>query len=69
MKAKQVAIFGLIAVIIGLMPVTNAIAADLLPPQQAIQVASAQLQERLQDKSFTKDFTKITQFVNEVIYP
>jgi phospholipid transport system substrate-binding protein len=69
MKAKQVAIFGLIAALLGLMPVTKGIAADLLPPQQAIQVASAKLQQKLQDKSFTKDFAKITQFVNEVIYP
>lgn len=69
MKAKQVTIFGLIAVLLGLMSVTKVIAADLLPPQQAIQVASVQLQQKLQDKSFTKDFAKITKFVNEVIYP
>jgi len=69
MKAKQVTVFGLFAVLLSLMPVTNVIADDLLPPQQAIQTASVQLQEKLQDKSFTKDFAKITQFVNEVIYP
>jgi len=40
-----------------------------LPPQQAIKTASAQLQpEKIEDKSFTKIFAKITQFVNEVIY-
>lgn len=69
MKTKQVTIFGLFAVLLSLMPVTKVIAADLSPPQQAIQEASAKLQEKLQDKSFTKDFAKITQFVNEVIYP
>ena len=69
MKAKQFTIFGLLAVLLGLMPVAKAIAEDLLPPQQAIQMASEKLQEKLQDKSFTKDFAKITQFVNEVIYP
>ncbi|MGZ5043725.1 MAG: MlaC/ttg2D family ABC transporter substrate-binding protein [Methylobacter sp.] len=69
MKAKQVTIFGILAVLLGLMPVTKAIADDLLPPQQAIQMASEKLQQRMQDKSFTKDFAKITQFVNEVIYP
>ena len=69
MKAKQVTIFGILAVLLGLMPVTKAIADDLLPPQQAIHTASEKLQQRLQDKSFTKDFSKITQFVNEVIYP
>ncbi|PPK73510.1 phospholipid transport system substrate-binding protein [Methylobacter tundripaludum] len=69
MKAKQVTILGLFAVLLGVMPVAKVNAADLLPPQQAIQEASAKLQEKLQDKSFTKDFAKITQFVNEVIYP
>ncbi|TAN65546.1 MAG: ABC transporter substrate-binding protein [Methylobacter sp.] len=69
MKAKQVTVFGLFVVLLSLLPVTGTMADDLLPPQQPIQVASAKLQERLQDKSFTKDFTKITQFVNEVIYP
>jgi phospholipid transport system substrate-binding protein len=69
MKAKQVTIFGILAVLLGLMPVTKAIAEDLLPPQQAIYTASEKLQQRMQDKSFTKDFAKITQFVNEVIYP
>lgn len=69
MKAKQVTVFGLFVVLLSLMSVTRSMADDLLPPQQPIQAASAKLQERLQDKSFTKDFTKITQFVNEVIYP
>jgi phospholipid transport system substrate-binding protein len=69
MKTKQVTMFALIALLFGLMTVTNANAADLLPPQQAIEAASVQLQQKLQDKSFTKDFAKITQFVNEVIYP
>lgn len=69
MKAKQVTIIGLLIAVLGFMPAINASAADLAPPQQAIQTASAKLQERLQDKSFTKDFAKITQFVNEVIYP
>lgn len=69
MKAKQITVLGLFAILLSLMPVTNVIAEDLLPAQQAIQTASAQLQDKLQDKSFTKDFAKITQFVNEVIYP
>ncbi len=69
MKAKQITLFGLLAVLIGLMSITKVAVADLSPPQQAIQVASETLQLRMQDKSFTKDFSKITQFVNEVIYP
>jgi len=69
MKAKQVSIFGLFVVLLGLLPITKGVADDLLPPQQAIQVASAKMQDKMQDKSFTKDFAKINQFVNDVIYP
>jgi phospholipid transport system substrate-binding protein len=68
MKARKIAVLSLLF-LLGLMPVHRVIAADLLPPQQAIHTASTQLQEKLQDKSFTKDFAKIAQYVNEVIYP
>lgn len=69
MKAKHVSIFGLFVVLLGLLPITKGVADDLLPPQQAIQVASAKMQDKMQDKSFTKDFAKINQFVNDAIYP
>ncbi len=69
MKAKQVSLLSLFVVLLGLMPGNKAIAANLLPPQQAIQLASVQLQEKMQDKSFTTDFAKITAFVNQAIYP
>lgn len=69
MKAKQFCVFGLFVVLIGLMPVSRAMSENLLLPQLAIQNASEQLQRRLQDNSFSKDFKKITEFVNEVIYP
>lgn len=69
MKAKQVSIAGLFVVLLGLLPITKGVADALLPPQQAIQVASAKMQDKMQDKSFTKDFAKINQFVNDVIYP
>jgi len=69
MKAKKLTVMSLLLVIIGLMPITRCVAAELLPPQQAIQTASLQLQQKLQDKSFTTDFSQITQFVNQVIYP
>lgn len=48
---------------------TNAVAADLTEPQRVIEDASSQLKVRMQDPSFTKDFRKITEFVNSVIYP
>jgi len=69
MKVRHHTLFGLMALFLIVMPMTKVLAADLLPPQQAIQQASAQLQDKLQDKSFTKDFAKINQYVNEVIYP
>ncbi|MDD5277509.1 MAG: ABC transporter substrate-binding protein [Methylovulum sp.] len=69
MKAKHYILFGLFAFFLGLMPFNGAGADDLLPPQQSIEEASVQLQEKLQDKSFTKDFAKITQYVDEVINP
>lgn len=69
MKTKQFAVFILSALLLVLLPINRAMSENLLPPQQAIQSASDQLQKRLQDSSFTKDFKQITQFVNEVIYP
>ena len=69
-RTKQYAIFGLFfALLLGLIPTTKVIAEDLQPPQQIIQSVSAQLQQKLKDKSFTKDFAQVTQFVNGVIYP
>ncbi|MGR9100022.1 MAG: MlaC/ttg2D family ABC transporter substrate-binding protein, partial [Gammaproteobacteria bacterium] len=61
--------FFLIALPLGLLPMGESIAADLLPPQVVIKKASDRLKTRLQDENFTKDFAKITEFVEEVIYP
>ncbi|MFA6051379.1 MAG: ABC transporter substrate-binding protein [Methylobacter sp.] len=69
MKTKQYAVLGLFAVLLGLMPVTKAVADELLPPQQVIQGVSAEIKERLRDKSFTQDFAQVTRFVNGVIDP
>ncbi len=44
-------------------------AAELAAPQLAIENASNKLKEKLQDKAFSKDFQKITVFVEDVIYP
>ncbi len=51
------------------MSVASATAKDLAAPQLAIQEASNKLKDRLQDKSFTKDFKQINQFVEDVIEP
>jgi phospholipid transport system substrate-binding protein len=69
MKAKQYVVFGLFAVLLGLMAVTDLMAGELMLPQKVIQSVSTQLQERLKDKSFTRDFSQVNQFVNGVINP
>jgi len=69
MNVKQLTLFGLFSAFLFLMPISQISAAELAAPQLAIQQASEKLQARLQDKSFTSDFGKINQFVNEVIHP
>jgi phospholipid transport system substrate-binding protein len=51
------------------MPMTKGVAADLLPPQQAIEDTSTKLHAKLQDRAFAQDFAQVTQFVNEIIMP
>lgn len=69
MNIKHVSLLVLMAVFLIILPITRSFADDLLPPQQAIYKASAELQIRLQQKGFTKDFAKITDYVSEVIDP
>lgn len=71
MKNHRSGIYGLLlwASLLLVMPLTKALAADLLAPQQAIEQASVQLKQNMQDPAFTKDFAKINQFVESVIYP
>jgi phospholipid transport system substrate-binding protein len=47
----------------------NVNAADLIQPEKVIEDASNQLKQRMQDPGFTKDFRKITEFVQTVLYP
>ena len=51
------------------LPFARATAENLLPPQLVIKNASDQLKQNLQDETFTKDFAKITAYVETVIYP
>jgi len=69
MNVKRYTLFGFFAVLMAFISVTQVMAADLLPPQQAIENASAKLQQKMQDKSFIKDFSKVNQFVNVAILP
>ena len=57
MNVKRYTLFGFFAVLLALMPLTHIMAADLLPPQQAIETASTKLQHKMQDKTFIKDFS------------
>lgn len=69
MKTKHYSLLGLFVLFLGLMPVSQVNAADLLPPQQAIETASTQLHTKLQDRIFTKNFLKVTEYVDDVITP
>jgi phospholipid transport system substrate-binding protein len=69
MKAKHTILFGLFALLLTFLPFAQVTAAELLPPQQAIDAASTKLQQKMQDKDFIKDFSKVAQFVNETIFP
>lgn len=62
----QIVIFSLC---VGLFSSADVLAGDFADPQAAIEDASNQLKQRMQEPGFTHDFKKITAFVNEVIYP
>jgi len=69
MNVKRYTLFGFFAVLMALMPIARVIAAELSPPQQAIEHASEKLKVKMQDKSFIKDFGNVSRFVNETILP
>jgi len=49
--------------------VGEVLANDFSEPQTTIEDASNKLKQRLQEPGFAHDFQKITEFVNQVIYP
>jgi len=69
LQLKQLFLLAFLGLLIGLAPVTNANSADLSEPQIAIENASNKLKEKLQDETFTQDFSKINLFVEDVIEP
>ena len=69
MNVRRYTLFGFFAVLLALISVAPVIAADLLPPQKAIETASSKLQQKMKDKAFIKDFSKVNTFVNEAILP
>jgi len=66
-RTKHYALLSLIGILLGLMSAAKSMAEDLSPPQQIIQSVSTQLQQKLQDKTFTRNFAQVTRFVNGVI--
>jgi phospholipid transport system substrate-binding protein len=69
MKTKQLKVLTLFILLMSLLSAIGAKAADLLPPQKAIQEASDKLQQKLQDKAFSQNFAKVADFVDQTIYP
>jgi phospholipid transport system substrate-binding protein len=69
MNTKQSLILSVWLSVLCLMLSTTVNASELSAPQQAIQEASDKLQERLQDKSFSQNFAKVAEFVDQTIYP
>lgn len=66
----QYAILGtFFGLLLGLIPVTGAMADNLLAPQQVIYDVSEKIQQKLLDRGFANDFAQVTEFVNGVIYP
>jgi len=68
-QIKHYAIFGLFTLLLSLILPTQGITGDIQNPQQVIQSVSEQLRQKLKDKVFTQNFVKVTQYVNDVIYP
>jgi phospholipid transport system substrate-binding protein len=66
---KKYALFGLTALVLGLLPITKSAAENLQAPQLIIQSVSDQLHQKLQNKAFTNNFAQVTRFVDGVIYP
>lgn len=72
MKQKhqtQFLLFFLYFLVVGLLSGGNALASELLPPQQDLYDASEKMKARVRDPGFVRDFKQFTQFVDEVIYP
>ena len=68
-RTKQYVTLVLLPMLLVLMSPAKGMAVDLQSPQQVIVSISAQLQEKFQDKTFTKNFPAVVQFVNGVIDP
>ena len=68
-QIKQNLLSGLFILLLGIMPAFQVMAEGLLPPQQVIQSISEQLQNKLKDKTFSRNFAQVTEYVRGVINP
>jgi len=66
---KRLFLFATFAFVLGGFSLSTAQAAELVAPQLAIEKASNTLKTNLQRKDFTKDFSEINAFVEQVINP
>lgn len=66
---KRVFLCAIFGIMIGLFPMSQVVAADLVAPQVAIENASNELKEKLQEEGFSQNFAQINMFVEDVINP
>ncbi len=69
MKVKQFMRFFIFVFCSLLLTINASQAKAFVEPQKIIKDASEKLKKHLQDESFKHDFKKITEFVDDVIYP
>jgi phospholipid transport system substrate-binding protein len=68
-QIQQHVMYGLLAILLGVMCLSKSFAESLQQPQQVIQNVSDTLQKKLQDKTFSQDFPQVVLFVKNVIDP
>lgn len=68
-QIQQHAVYGLLVIMFSIICMAKVAAESLQQPQQVIQNISDTLQKKLQDKSFTQNFSNVVQFVKTVIDP
>ncbi len=54
---------------LALLPASASATTDLSPPQKAIEDVSNQMKAQLQDEEFNKDFSRVSELVEKIIYP
>lgn len=68
-RIQQFSLFGSCILLLLLSSVAQGMSEGLQPPQLVIQNVSDTLQKKLQDKSFTSNFARVVQFVDDLIKP